>query len=83
MVATDTDRAAIGRRRAALRAEVGLTREALAARAGVSIKTLANAEDGQPLREESMAKLATALGVGIGLYADPPARVAAPAGGAQ
>lgn len=79
---SSTDRAAIGRRREALRREAGLTQEALAELAGLSHKTVCNAEDGTPLREESLARLASALGVSIGEYAHPASRFAsqAPAG---
>lgn len=63
----------IGRRRAALRVERGLTQAQLAAAAGVSSAPISRAENGSPVDEDTVRKLAAALGIEARDYFEPPA----------
>ena len=68
---TDTARETVGGRRAGIRVASGLTQEQLCATADVSRPALSRAENGQPVDEMTLRKLAQALGVAARDYFEP------------
>lgn len=60
----------VGRHRAGLRDAAGLTQVQLAVAADVSLGVVQRAESGATVNEDSLRKLAAAVGVSLGAYAD-------------
>lgn len=72
-------RVVVGNRRAAFRVALGLTQQQLSESAGVSLKTIENAENGEPMREPTIRAIAAALGVAAKEYFEPEAYAASSA----
>lgn len=60
-----------GRLRMALRIELNLTRGALATKAGITSQTVRVAESGRGMHENTIRKIADALGIRAVTYFDP------------
>jgi len=64
-----------GARRRLLRQSLQLSAAALAEKAGVGRGTVWNAEQGKDVKSSSLSAIASAIGVPLAVYADPPVPV--------